>query len=120
MDQLQRVQGILKHVTYKPGWKIEAVRMDSYAPSAYGYGWNRVYLRVSMNTTDIGNGKSVLINRFNSLMDYDIEHLGDDQIIKYFIHRAIWEMEEHEYHEWFKLDGVCVFDPHPELKEKTA
>lgn len=120
MDQLQRVQDILKRVTYKPGWSVEAMRIDYSEPSVYKHDWNRVYLRVTVRTKSIENGDMVLINGFNSLMDIDIAPLNDEQIIEYFIHRAIWEMEEHEYHEWFKLDGICVFDPHPELKEKMA
>lgn len=121
MDQLERVRGLLERVTYKPGWYIEAIRQDYITHSVYQFGdWNSVCIRVSMSVKDSETGETVMLNRFNSLMDYDLERLDDAEVIKYFIHRAIWEMEEHEYHEWFKFDGIHVFDPHPELKDKTA
>lgn len=120
MNQLDRIRGILSRITYKPGWKIEAMRHEYHEPSAHQFGdWNRVYLRVSVSVKDSDTGHAVMLNRFTSLMDIDLEHIDDEQVIRYFIHRAIWQMEEHEYHEWFKVDGVHVFDPHPELKEKA-
>jgi hypothetical protein len=123
MDQLNRVQDILKRITYKPGWKIEASRIEKgVRPSVSFIGWERVTILVTSEIEDASNPKinHITLCRYTSLQDYDIERLSDEEVIRYFIHRAIWEMEQHEYHEWFKFDGICVFDPHPELKEKTA
>lgn len=42
--------------------------------------------------------------------------MKDEQIVQYFIARAIRDMELHEMDEWFKFDSTHVRDPHPERK----
>jgi hypothetical protein len=123
MNQLERVQGILKRITYKPGWKIKASRLeDGLRPSVVFVDWNRVTLVVTFKAPDIDDYTKtpILLSGIRSMSDFDLEHLSDEQILDYFVRRAIWEAEDHEFKEWFKYDGICVFDPHPELKEKMA
>ena len=123
MDQLKRVQDILKRITYKPGWKIKASRLeDGLRPSVVFVDWNRVTLVVTFKAPDIDDYTKtpILLSVIRSMSDFDLEHLSDEQILDYFVRRAIWEAEDHEFKEWFKYDGICVFDPHPELKEKMA
>jgi hypothetical protein len=116
---LERVKRLLSRVTYKPGWKITADYQGFSLEQAHMGPWRRVEITVRLNGPDAydSNGKMTIISRTDSLQEYDIERLDDGQIVDYFICRAIRELEEHEFREWFRFDGVCVRDPHPELKE---
>lgn len=49
---------------------------------------------------------------------YLLDHLDPSLIpaaVRDFLERLIRQWEDHERDEWFKYDGVCVRDPHPEL-----
>lgn len=37
------------------------------------------------------------------------------EMLKHCVFELIKQYEMHELYEFFKLDGVCVFEPHPEL-----
>jgi hypothetical protein len=116
---LERVKRLLSRVTYKPGWKITADYQGFSLEQAHMGPWKRVEIMVQFKGPDAYDprGKETMICRSDSLQEYDIEHLSDREVVEYFICRAIRELEEHEFREWFKFDEVRVFDPHPELKE---
>lgn len=108
---LQKVERLLALVTYKPGWKFNAW-VDRYSDN-----WStRLYINISWRMPDINHpGKDITLNWNESLCASDIEHMEEKDVIEYFIWKAIFKAEEHEMHEWYKVDGFCVFDPHPEL-----
>jgi hypothetical protein len=118
-DQLERVQRLLKKVTYKPGWIITAYphQMFDEPRSEDRYRFHnetRIVIRVVCLQPDTISGQPREFIHHRSLCAYDIAHLDDSKIIEYFIGRAIVEMEMHEVDEWFKYDGSHVKDPHPE------
>lgn len=114
MDALQRVRLLLDRITYKPGWQIEARRINDYSP------WDKVTLMVSCLTRDVNSDNETRVVSCFSLEDLHLDRMDDQDIVKHFIRRAIWQLEEHESDEWLKFDKVCVVDPHPELGVKTA
>jgi hypothetical protein len=124
MNQLERVKDILSRITYKQGWKLSADWEPSYYDKGPAYtltDWRRIIVFVRYKDKDVLDPtKEITVSSYRGFSQIDLERMKDEDIVQYFIHRAIWEAEEHEYHEWFKLDGVCVFDPHPELKKKMA
>lgn len=116
-DQLERVRRILGKVTYKPGWLITAFDHRQMHPnkneSHSFYDMNRIYLRVLCMQPDTITGRNMEIVNHTSLSVFDLSNLKDEQVVEYFITRAIREMELHEMDEWFKYDGTHVRDPHP-------
>lgn len=112
---LARVREILSHVTYKPGWKIEAYRERVFQE------YFRIMITVSCAAKDVTNpaGEPILLTFTSSLDQESIAAMKDEDILRYFIYKAIWQMEEHEFKEWFKFNGQHVYDPHPELKENA-
>lgn len=117
MNTLERVRDLLSHVTYKPGWTITADWEQNNWESGYTGAWRRVQLTVKCRAKDPlePNGKEYTITRLSSLHQFDIDHMQDKDLVDYFIYRALWEMEYHEFKEWFRFDGVCIHDPHPEV-----
>ena len=120
MNQLQRVRDILSHVTYKPGWKITADYQGfNWDNGIHANSWKRVEIMVSFKGPDAydPSGKETQICRTDSLQECDIERMNDKEVVTYFICRAIRELEELEFREWFRFDGAFVFEPHPEIKK---
>lgn len=117
-DQLKRVKALLDKVTYKPGWTLDCSREPSkYQTYPRSWDWDRIFIMVQVKVPDaIDPHKMTTIHSHYSLFSIDLERLDDRQIVDYFIRRAIQQMEEHELCEWFKFDGICVKDPHPEQK----
>jgi hypothetical protein len=116
MDQIERVRAILRNVSYKPTWRIMA-NYENYNHSLKytPLSWRRIILTATFKAPDVTcPSKDTVICGQTSLPEEAIEHLNDAQIVDYFIRRVIYEAEDHEFKEWFKYDGVCVFNPHPE------
>jgi hypothetical protein len=49
----------------------------------------------------------------------DLERMNDKDILGYVIGGLIRGAELHEMDEWFKFDGQCIADPHPEIKNEV-
>ena len=117
-DQLERVKRLLKKVTYKPGWKLdcswEKSKRQTYPRTS---DWDRIFIMVQVRVPDaIDPQRMTTVHSHYSMVAIDLERFNDGQIVDYFIRLAIQHMEEHEFCEWFKFDGICVKDPHPEQK----
>lgn len=114
MDALERVQGILKKITYKPGWVIEAMWELENNYRGLIPEWRRVTLTVRCKMEDVNNpGNDTWICTLLSMGSSDLNRLDDNKIVDYFIRQAIWQMEDHECCEWLKFDGCHIRDPHP-------
>lgn len=120
---------LLKHVSYKPGWKI-VIRED---PSVYGFvveisydGYEsenaafipvlpegpiassaREKLAVSIGKTVRQPEKRYFRKSFDS---YILENMSTENILKYIIAQTIKEAEMFEFDRWFKYDGCRVFE----------
>lgn len=113
-EQTQRLVRLIAAITYKPGW-VFRVRLAGHG-SVYSM---RIVLSAEWPVTDVATGRSIQLYRETGYAAWDLVRASDADIIRHFIYRFIWQAEEHEMHEWFKVDGEHVVDPHPEVK-KTA
>lgn len=105
----KRLEGILRKVTYKVGWELCA----GMSPSNYGF--QDVMLDCSYKAPDVcdANGKIDTVHCVRRFDSYAINAMTDGQIFDLVIGRTIREAEEHEFKEWFRIEGLCVFNPHP-------
>lgn len=109
------VAGVLRRITYKPTWRfhIEAEPETMYRP------WYvHVHLYYSLPSIDDPMVDSQLTTQqtFTANALADVVRYGEDAIVERVAYSLIRRAELHEMDEWLKLDGVCVRDPHPELK----
>jgi hypothetical protein len=111
MDHLSRVRSLLERVTYKPGWKL-SVERSRYISS------DSLLLVVSAEFPDVDRpDRRVTPFTFRKIIEeWCLDRMNDGQVLEYCIIPTIREMEEHEFREWLKLDGFCLYDPHPERK----
>lgn len=117
-EQLQRVQRFIDNVTYKPGWEIRAERSSDHLL----YRSSLIFIVVIAVFSDLTNPEAepVKITSGRSFPAEMLVRMSDTEVIKHVIGRAVWELEQHEMHEWFKFDRFHVWDPHPEQKETRA
>lgn len=108
MIDLRTLNYWLSRFTYKPGWRF-SIR-SSYMNDC-------PELLISHLATDAVTGKGAPMP-IRSLVVLDM--VRDYESFKYVLFMSIDKLERHELNEWFKEDGVCVNDPHPELKEKRS
>jgi hypothetical protein len=111
-DVVALVEGILKKITYKVGWKFRAQR---------NHAWDGVEVWISYLDKD-ATGKTPGENYLNlrvAISMHELSHMRHPE--KYLMHRifeGIRTAEMHEIDEWLKYDGVHVNDPHPERKNE--
>ena len=112
MTPFERLDALLRRVTYKPGWSLSLSRLrrPDWSPQP----WDPLYLTISFTTTDVTTGLPVTISNMGDVYPEFISRLTDGEIVDTVLTSAIRNMEEHELREWLKLDGICVRDPHPE------
>jgi hypothetical protein len=107
-NNLFTLRALLERVSYKPNVTFEL----DYA----SYGVSTLVLKIAMNAPDaIPPHRPTVVYSRNLLP----AHLSEKYFI-YFLEQAIKKHEDHEFKEWFKLDGRNVFDPHPELELKIS
>lgn len=111
----KRIQELLDRITYKPGWKLTVAlpywngnRTTQYDP---------ISISGTFSTVDVDTGMQIMLQLYYRIGPfYDDEKDGTlIQCIGY----AIKHFEEHEFKEWFKIDGMCIYDPHSEEKRQT-
>lgn len=112
----RRIQDILDRMTYKPGWKITISRPEDCGVQNY---WEPITLHARYPTIDITTGKPITLSLVRSIPLESAETVPEDALID-LIGYIIKNFEMHEFDEWFKIDGVCVRDPHPELKVRAS
>ncbi len=94
-------QAVLARISYKKGWKLSLHR-----DSGTEWLW---WLQVHFTVPDMITGKPFHFNSRRWLVDG--EHQTYDDIVgTAFL--AIKTAEEHEVMEFFKLDGISIFNPH--------
>jgi len=92
------IEFMLTRIGYKPGWTLVYERITGYinvtfrAPDTYDHS----------KDTDIN--VPVLVP----------DGLTEDAFPEWLLDR-IFSIERHEAREYFTLDGIHIFDPHPEL-----
>ena len=105
---LQRAQAFVARLSYKPGSRIE---VRDYEDQGL---W--VVLTVDQPNLS-GSGTTSISTRRPLSLDERGDH--PEAWILSRVMAAIRELELHEVCEWFKCDGVCVEDPHPELRKEA-
>lgn len=105
-----RVRSILDRITYKPDWEFYA-RDKSLTI---------VEIIVAWRTSDPDPhrlGRTAELARTFQVSLFGVDRWTDKEIAERIILHYIELAERHEMHEWFKWQGECLVDPHPELKK---
>jgi hypothetical protein len=100
-------------MTYKPGWKITISRPIDRGIHNY---WEPITLHAKYPTIDVNTGETIMLQLLRSIDVDSAERYPEEQLVD-LIGFFIKSFEMHEFDEWFKIDGVCVRDPHPEQRD---
>lgn len=95
------LKGILKNFTYKPGWKFRLEDFGSFLV---------LCIDAEVPCTD-EPGRMINI-RFRENFDPLVHRAMDERAWMRWLRERILDVEKHEIDEFFKVDGVKVFDPH--------
>lgn len=100
----EKFQGLVARISYKPGWAIDAF-YDREAAC--------VTLRVAFTVPDATQQRvqPLPLRIKHPISEQEIRLMNEAALIL-FVEQKIREMEDHEFREWFKLDGVPVSYPH--------
>lgn len=106
--QTNRLAYLLDTVTYKPGWKLQAMDgpQSPLSPSTV--------LAITFRANDPVTGASGEFGRYITVPESLL--LLDNQALLKWIEHLIIEMEIHEVHEFLRVDGVPLTNPHPKAK----
>lgn len=98
------VQAILKRVTYKPGWSLEA----------YDGRFEGQHLNITTCVTDSYNPDQNVTLDVHSMLP----PMVDEAALLAFLAWRLGRIELHEMREWLKVDGTPPFDPHAEFADQ--
>lgn len=99
MNQLECVQVWLSHFSYKPGMTITA-RADK----------DEVFLDVRLPIIDWRDGRTRRRLLCSYLVPVDLSSAS--QFFRWLDETVLPVFDRHEHNEWFRIDGVAIFDPH--------
>lgn len=115
---------ILK-IRYKPGFEIKLTG-DTLTSMYHVYSCNLVILEpycVRMRMTcidadDLSLRKQSSLDNVWIVDPYLLEHMTEREMVR-FLFNKIKELEIHETAEFFRVDGIKVFDPHKESETRV-
>lgn len=112
----RRIEDLLLKITYKPGWKLSTKSpYPNYLESRSER--ERTTIFCTILTKDVDSGQDIILSLQHPMGPFYNYEIDDKQLIT-MIADVVRRFEEHEFREWFKIDGFQVFDPHPELRSK--
>lgn len=103
------IQAMLDRITYKPGWKLEIVHDPLRRPRKQ---WESIPIRCMFPVKDVDTGCDIILCFMGSIYPESTEEHSDKYLL-HAIESLIRNAEDHEFKEWFKVDGFCLYDPHP-------
>ena len=96
---------VIEGIRYRPGWKLEA---------GYRVGHNAVQIVLNALVDDAYGGpdaRRIDVLMTTMLSALELEYFDVPRALDW-VRRLFMEMEDHESREFFKYNGVRVFDPH--------
>ncbi len=100
-DYLRRAKAMLASISYKPGWRFEVDEQQSN-----GY---ELTIRMSTKAHDAGgSGDLITLGRQDRIPVWCV----DTGRFAHEVFRLVHDSELHEAKEWFKVNGVQLYDPH--------
>lgn len=103
------IQKVLDRITYKPGVTF----IYDFELGAHGYERHWIAITSMVINVDNPTGPKIPLT-----MQGAIPEMGFDREESFLVwfQFLLQRLEEHEVHEWFKVDSKCFKDPHPERK----
>jgi hypothetical protein len=111
---LHQVRDVVGRLTYKPGWRFE-VDPGMRFGSVYNGEMVVAELRVSQRSKDAtlrtpGDSWTMMVE---PLREFQCQ---DERTLLEAVYRLVKRLELHELDEWFKVDGLTLHNPHPEVE----
>lgn len=103
------VTELVSRLSYKQGWELEA-DFDETRGTAH--------LDIRVKLPDVRNPAVPVEVGYMHLLG-NLKHLSRQSLLDR-VSFALREMEEHEFCEWFRLDGRPVRNPHPEGPKRSS
>ena len=98
------MERLVSRIAYKPNWRLSAHLGNQPTPA--------IIIEAMASVQDSsGSGVRIEIGKSMTLPPQVLCQFSDLDILRYLF-MVIMEMERHEAEEWFKMDGVRLYDPH--------
>lgn len=114
-EKTNRLAYLLDTITYKPGWKFQALDRE-YGSSM----WQETVLAILWDAPDAVTGRNGKFARYQIVPDYLLTDGGQEHLLLRYIEHEVIAAEIHEVHEFLRVNGIPVTDPHPERREKAG
>jgi len=113
----ERLRQLLKRITYKPGWEF-------LVPTPSDDRWRDVVqFFITRSVHDLSQPDSLEMPK-KLTMYFGIEVymllITDEKWLLQYIFDCVTRFELHERDEWYKVDGKCFKEPHPERTGKKS
>lgn len=103
------LERLLKHVTYKPGWRLSVMHNLFVESQPFGGVPMSVNVRIDIQTENSARPGSMI--QLTSIRPVDVCVYTIEEL-QAGLFDAVIRMERHEASEFFRVDGVAPFWPH--------
>lgn len=101
--QVDQAKEIVQQITYKPGSHISVGDVVG----------GSLRLNVKHVVEDVLGRGEVTVGRSTHVRTDVLKRMDESEFIR-FVMDAVIELEVHEVHEWFQVNGEPFINPHPE------
>lgn len=104
---LSQIDAIISNITYKPGYEVTVLQHMSY---------DSVMFAFKAQVRDVNDKEKwiPLVHQMHIMKD----HLRTSEELIRYIKMGWKQFESHEFDEWFRIGGIPLVIPHPELDKR--
>lgn len=102
-----QANSLLEQFTYKPGWRFKFVEGRHSA----GFFDDIPWLHVTFNAPDATGAKPGLIE-MHGRFEFMLSRFADSETFWRALDNRVRQIENHEIDEWFRINRVCLNEPH--------
>jgi hypothetical protein len=114
-----QLENFFRVFTYKPGWSFKVERR--YRPEGWEpKGYEEISVAIYAEFPDVHHPERMVpVGKHYIFPESALHTYAPELIMMKIIHNWIRDLEFHEIDEWFRVDGVAVYDPHKAESEPS-
>ena len=101
----------LKNIAYKPNWEFNIKIPPQLSDGEKMFG-DMIRLKLTQHVPDVNNSSKIIDLHFEKSID--LWMIDNKEAFYHFVEQAIHEFERHEFEEWFRIECLRKYNPHPE------
>lgn len=105
--RIKELEEEIAKYSYKPGSEFKLITPDEY--------FKDIVIALVMSVQDVNTLNSIQIKNSRRISIEELYQMDSFRVLD-ILRDLVVDLEQHERHEWFRYQGICVTNPHPQIK----